>query len=308
MIILLFSLTLVLVLALLATGSLEIKAGQLSKFELKRRHDLGDTSASQGLRRLELLPAVRSLQTLVEAVLLVGLAGLLMAWLGWVIGPIWLLAIVIIRGPVSRLGWWRRLVQRRYKAIEPSILETVSKWGGWLNSLRLARHDSVSRWRLHSVEEFKRLIDKSGYILTPSQQAMLGSSLEFDDRLVSHIMVPRDKIHSVKAGELLGPLVLNDLHKTGHSLFPVIDKDLDDVLGILNVEQLLTLETKQSTTAKKAMQSEVVKVLETKTLRQALAICLDQRQMLLIVQDESHQTVGLILLGDIIAALLGERL
>ena len=56
-------------------------------------------------------------------------------------------------------------------------------------------------------------------------------SLSFDNEKVSSVMTPRNEIKTIKKSEILGPLVLDDLHKTGHSRFPVIDGDVDNSYG-----------------------------------------------------------------------------
>ena len=61
---------------------------------------------------------------------------------------------------------------------------------------------------------------------------------------IDEIMTPRSMIESVPMNELLGPLVLDDLHKKGYSRFPVIDGDIDHVVGVLRIQDLLTIDRK----------------------------------------------------------------
>jgi CBS domain containing-hemolysin-like protein len=106
----------------------------------------------------------------------------------------------------------------------------------------------------------------------------------------------------------LGPLTLDDLHKTGNSKLPVIASDIDHIVGILHLEGLLALDIKRSTTAEKAMEPKVYYIHKDQTLQHALTEFLSTRHYLLIVIDESRQTVGLITLEDVIEALLGRKI
>jgi CBS domain containing-hemolysin-like protein len=106
----------------------------------------------------------------------------------------------------------------------------------------------------------------------------------------------------------LGPLTLNDLHKTGHSRLPVINGDIDHVVGILNLKGLLALDIKRSTTAEKAMDPKVYYIRADQVLQHALAAFLRTKHQLFIVVNEYRETVGLLTLEDAIEALIGRKI
>jgi CBS domain containing-hemolysin-like protein len=132
--------------------------------------------------------------------------------------------------------------------------------------------------------------------------------LQFSSRKVKEIMHPRSKIDSIGAKELLGPLVLDALHKTGHTRFPVVDKDIDHVIGVLHVRDLLSLDTKRSLTAEKAMEPRVFYIHQDQTLHHALMAFLRTYHHLFIVVNDDQETVGILSLEDTIETLIGRKI
>ena len=60
----------------------------------------------------------------------------------------------------------------------------------------------------------------------------------------------------VNAKDVLGPLTLDKLYKSGFTNFPVVDND-NKVKGIIHTEALNTLEVKKTDRAEKYMSKEV---------------------------------------------------
>src|SRR5690606_10649404 len=131
--------------------------------------------------------------------------------------------------------------------------------------------------QLGSREELQELIGQSKEALTQDERLLLVSALDFRDKKVASVMTPRNVIDFIKKSEFLGPLVLDELHALGHSRLPVIDEDLDHIIGILYLHDMLSLDIRKSTTAEKAMEAKVFYIHENDTLRKALAAFLKHR-------------------------------
>ena len=123
-------------------------------------------------------------------------------------------------------------------------------------------------------------------------------------------MTPRSVVETIKKSEILGPLVLDDLHKTGHSRFPVIEGDIDHVVGVLYLRDLLTLDTnrKHTALAESAMSKNVFYIHQEQSLGHALAAFLKTHHHLFIVVNEFRETVGILTLEDTIETLLGKKI
>lgn len=300
--------TIILLVLLLGVAGIRPPHDTLSLFELERR-SAHDKKAVAALRREGLLPDILSLQRVIVALLLVVTVLLCVSTFGWLFGVLFALIIALEYGALARIPVLQRSSQNLYKRIEPSLLDFTQKVPWLFELLR-----STPNWlppHFHTVdsrEELQYVIAESGNILTSDEKKLLVNGLSFGDKQVSEVMTPRSVIDSIKKSEFLGPLTLDDLHKTGHNRLPVINGDIDHVVGILHLQNLLTLDVKRSVTAEKAMDPRVLYIREDQTLHHALAAFLRTHHHLFIVVNEFRETVGLVTLEDIMEALLGRKI
>jgi len=295
--------------ALIAVTSIVPEHSAMSLFEMKRRSQSGDSGADELMRRERLLGDVVSLQRALQALLLVIFVALSVAAFGWFFGIVIAVVIALEYGAVARLSFVHSWSQAKYERHEHSILQFVEKYPVIFKFLRSVTSRPIQAKQLDSREELQHMLDQSGALLTPDEKKLMIHSMQFGSRQVSEVMTPRGVIDSVKATEMLGPLVLDGLHKTGHSRFPVIDGDIDHVVGMLYVQNLLTLDSKASTTiASKAMEQRVFYIKEDQTLQHALAAFIRTHHHLFVVVNEFRETVGLLSLEDVMEALLGHKI
>lgn len=300
---------LLILILLLAVSSVVPARVDLSMFELRRRAKAGDTKAQELLERENLLVDVLSLQRALQALFLVIFVTATVAAFGWLIGVIVSVVIALEYGRLARIGLIARKAQQTYEQFEPKLLAFIKAHPGIFKLFRSAVPQHVESQRLESREELEHIVSQSSAILTSDEKKLITQSLQFDTRTVEEIMTPRGVIDSVPAGEVLGPLVLSDLHKTGHSRFPVINGDIDHVVGMLYIQNLLTIDAGSKTpTVEKAMEPRVFYIKNTQTLRHALAAFLRTHHHLFIVVNEFQETVGLLTLEDVIEALLGRKI
>lgn len=282
---------------------------RFNMFELERRAKMNDKDAKKELAREKLLSDIVLLQRIVVALLQVMMVLLSELTFGVFAGVLVALVIALGYGSIARLGLLRSLSKLIYERIEPSILRFIRKNTFLFKIIRgTPRNDAYYNLRIDSREELQHLVSESDSVLTSDEKKLIVHSLSFSDRLVSSIMTPRDVIISISKSEFLGPLMLHDLHKAGHNSLPVIDGDLDHVIGILNLKGLMNLDTKKSMTAEKTMQPKVYYIRDDQTLHHALVALLHTHHHLLIVVNEARETVGILTLEDIIEALLGREM
>lgn len=276
----------------------------LSQYELDRRARQGDSRATAQLRQQRLAADIEGVLQAMRMALVVFVFGLAIELYGWGEAILVTMAIIVFHVALSRLGPISRVARRLYDRYEAKLLhytETVP----WIVSLLRTNTPAASRLQIGSREELAHLIDQAGAHLSHDQQKLLLHSLKFDDRTVSEVMTPKGEIDTIDRRELLGPLVLDDLHKTGHSLFPVTDGGIDHVVGVLSVTGFLSLDSKRSVTAEKAMMPHVERIGEAASLRSALKLFMRSHQHLLIVENDQGETVGVITLHDVVTALFG---
>lgn len=308
MIVFMVILCLVLLVVLVVLEGIVPLRSSLSAFELERRAKEGDKGAIATARREALLGDILSLRRGLSALFLVLFVIASVATFGWLLGILIAVFVALEIGAIARISLWQRHVQKLYETHEVAILQFVERFAGVIKFLRSAIPDVPPRDRLDSREELQHLVQHSGGLLTEDERKLITHGLSFDARTVSEILTPRSVIDTIGKKELLGPLVLDDLHKTGHSRFPVTDGDADHIIGILHIHDLLTLDSKRSTTAEKAMEARVFYIREDQTLAHALAAFLRTRHHLFIVVNEFRETVGVLSLEDVMEALLGHKI
>jgi len=292
-------------LLLILVTAMEPRRASISTYELKRRAEAGNMDAKTQLHAQQLSTDIVSLLRVKTAFLLVTTTFLLVVTFGWALGLIVSLLVVLEYNAFARLSFVRSLAAKLYDRLEPLLLKIAES-----SFIKLIRSHVGSTTEIHlgSRQELEHLIDASEGVLSLDEKRLVVHSLAFSDKKVSSIMTLASDIVTIKKTEFLGPLTLNDLHKTGYKQLPVISQDINHIIGILHLEGLLALDIKRSVTAEKAMDDKVVYVKADETLPGALATFLRARQHLLIVVDESHHTVGLVTLDDIIEALIGRKI
>jgi CBS domain containing-hemolysin-like protein len=282
----------------------------ISRFELERRSKEGDKQARKLLERENLLRDIYSVQRVLSAVLLVVVSIIGLMAYHWAIAVIVALIVALEAPVVSQWSFVQRRSQKLYDRAEAPLLIFIKKFPGVVRLIR-ATSPPVEEITLNSKEELQHLVEKSEKVFTDDERKAILSSLAFSKKLVRDIMIPTSSMEVINDNEILGPLVLDDLHKKGHSRIPVIQKDLDHIIGILYVQNLLTIDGSKNpdkVTARVAMDKKVYYINENQTLDQALSAFSKTQHNLLIVVDKSRKTVGLITLEDITKALLGRKL
>lgn len=293
-------------LLLVSVAALSPHRSRLSRFELERRAELGEARAHDTLERELQAPRIATLLYVFEVLALVAMVLLSVAAFGWVLGIVVAALVLLLYRRVAEFGVFQKLSTWEYDQIEKGLLWLVQYTRPVLDWLTpVAAEPSKT---LASKEELLHVLSLSPDALTTPERRRIEHTLKFGARAVSEIMTPRSVIDSIEGRELLGPLALDDLHKTGHSRFPVIEGDIDHVIGMLHIRDLLALQSKTSVTAAKAMEPRVFYIREDQTLKHALTAFLKTHHHLFVVVNEFRETVGLLSLEDVIEAMMGQKI
>lgn len=294
---------------LVAVGSIYPARARVSTFELERRAGGGDKDAAAALRQDSLAPVVVSIQRSLAAVLIVILMALSVATFGWWLGLFLMILIALEYGAIGRLSFVNRRAQKLYQQYEPQILKFAEKYQrGGFRLLLNPINGEVGELVIESRDDLLHALEKTK-VFSGEEKSLLNHAITFKDHIVRDIMTPRSVIQSISKKELLGPLVLNDLHQTGHSRFPVIDSDLDHIVGMLYIQDLLVIGDKQrSQTVEKAMDPRVFYIRDDQSLWHALGAFLKTHHHLFVVVNEFRETVGLLSLEDVVESLIGQKI
>jgi magnesium and cobalt transporter len=136
---------------------------------------------------------------------------------------------------------------------------------------------------------------------------MLEGVLEVGDLQVRDIMVPRVQMVSVRRHES-STRILSVVVESGHSRFPVMDEDRDNIVGILLAKDLLRLTTTQARERFdiREFMRPAVFVPESKRLNVLLKEFRRNRNHMAIVVDEYGGVSGLCNIEDVIEQIVGE--
>jgi len=144
-------------------------------------------------------------------------------------------------------------------------------------------------------------------VLDADAFAMLEGVLAVADLQVRDIMIPRVQMVCLHRDDPIAR-ILPAVVESGHSRFPVLDDDRDDVVGILLAKDLLRLFA-DATPAKFDMREymrPVVFVPESKRLNVLLKEFRGSRNHMAIVVDEYSGVAGLVTIEDVIEQIVGE--
>lgn len=292
---------------LVLVASVEPYNGSLSEFELKRRIDKEDMGALLDSRRSNTWSYLLTWQKLTMAWLLVIISALLVTVDDW-LGILWALLIALLYSRLSTIAFIRRFTKGRYDKLEPKILLFAERTKKFIRPFRGWVASNNRELQVGSKDELRYIIANSGIVLSNDQRQRMLGSIDFKNKLVKKFMVPKSDMHTVSSKELLGPLVLDHLYKTGHSYFPVTKNDTDDIVGLLHIQDLFTLKSRQSPPVQEVMNSQVFYIRDDQSLDRAFALCLKRHRPMLMVVDKSSQVVGLITMTDIVRELIGHEL
>ena len=126
-----------------------------------------------------------------------------------------------------------------------------------LDKYREHKPEIKPKYTPKTIEEFIEVLQRTPKsILNSSDRARIAAVMSFDDRKVSDLMIPKDKMLFVNSKDILGPLLLDKLYKSGFTNFPVVDNN-HKVKGIIHTEALNALEIKKTDRAEKYMDKNV---------------------------------------------------
>lgn len=136
--------------------------------------------------------------------------------------------------------------------------------------------------------------------------AMLEGALAFAQLQVRDIMLPKKQMISIDHCAQLNEII-HTVTQSGHSRFPVIGEDMDEVIGVLHAKDLLRFQTQE---AESFDLSDIIRsapiVPESKRLDTLLNDFKTNRNHMAIVVDEYGAVSGFVTIEDIIEQIVGD--
>jgi CBS domain containing-hemolysin-like protein len=161
-----------------------------------------------------------------------------------------------------------------------------------------------------SEEELRMILSesyKSGEI-NQSEYRYVNNIFEFDNRIAKEIMVPRTEIVTLSKDAVMTE-IFNTIKEEKYTRYPVIDGDKDNILGVVNIKEILT-----DCIAKKCEDENtlnpyikpVIHVIESIPIHELLLKLQKNRSHMAILSDEYGGTAGIVTVEDILEEIVGE--
>ncbi len=158
----------------------------------------------------------------------------------------------------------------------------------------------------YTPEELQMIVQESeelGAIRADSGQ-MLQELFEFGDLTAGEAMVPRVRITGVPVGSTPDK-IRKILAKSPHTRYPIIEHDLDHIVGMIHIKDLLRLLLRRETVGP-GHARPLPLVPETAPLDTVLATMRRERSQMAVVIDEHGGTSGVVTLQDLFEEVIGE--
>ncbi|MEG1256840.1 hemolysin family protein [Clostridium sp.] len=155
-------------------------------------------------------------------------------------------------------------------------------------------------------DELKTIVDVSEEegILKFEEKEMIHNVFQFGDLYVKDVMVQRVDITALDIDDSLD-WVLSVAKEEGFSRLPVYLDTIDNIVGILNVKDILFIEDTSTFTLKDYMR-EITYTYEFRKATELFKDMNKQRQHMVIVLDEYGGTVGIVTIEDLIEEIVGD--
>lgn len=143
-------------------------------------------------------------------------------------------------------------------------------------------------------------------VLTAQERKAMTAVLSLPDVKVAEIMTPQLKMVFVNRDEMLGPLTLDKLYRSGFTYFPVVDNK-KHIIGTLHTALLNSLDVKETQPAAQVMDPRVYYIRMDYSLEEALKAFLRTGSQLMLVVDHYERLVGMLTFAQVMDYLFSEK-
>jgi putative hemolysin len=145
---------------------------------------------------------------------------------------------------------------------------------------------------------------KSGTI-DEADQEIIENIFEFNDLKANEVMIPRTEMISINHNND-DEKGLNEIIKSGHTLVPIYENSLDNIIGILHTKDVMKSILEKQKYSVRNLVRPAYFVPETKLISEILKDMQKQGERIAIVTDEYGGTAGVITMEDILEEIVGE--
>tara|TARA_Y100000590_G_scaffold391684_1_gene468548 strand:- start:1487 stop:2398 length:912 start_codon:yes stop_codon:yes gene_type:complete len=193
-----------------------------------------------------------------------------------------------------------KLVASSEVDIVSPVRRTLSEF---LKNIGVIRNDSTEQ-----SDNLRDIIDQHEEeqgSLDDEARLLLSNLLAFGDLKVRDVMIPRADIIAVEFSNPL-EVIVGVFQKECHSRMPVYNGTLDDVLGVVNIKDLLVFWDNNNNFELKPLIREALFVPPSMPVPDLLLLMRSKRIHMALVADEYGGTDGLVTIEDIVESIVGD--
>ncbi len=277
--------------------------------ELKRKAERGDKLSKQLYRAAAYRNSLRGFLWLwiglTSAASVVLLARSLPVWVSLlIVGPaLWITFSLIPQTRLTRIG----------TSLTSFFTPPIAWLLNWLHPILSRSADVVDR--RYTRSEHTRLYERSDLIeliekqqrqpdnrLSEEELEIARRALSFDEHKVRDLLIPRKKIKNVLASDTIGPILIDELHKTGQAYALVKETKSGPFVGSLAFAKLNLNSTGR---VSELMNPAVYYLNENDNLTDALHAFFVTNHAIFVVVNSFEEYVGIISIEQVLKELLG---
>ncbi len=212
--------------------------------------------------------------------------------------------IFAIRQPERVLLWFAAPLKFFYAILFPFliVLNMVTT-----ALLKLCGVDGASEHNGPSTEEEIRALLREAHVhgnVTRSEHSLINNVFEFDDLIVRRVMLPRGNVDFFDINDSVEDFY-DLIRRTKHTRYPVCDRSLDHVLGVIHIKDLLCQSIDSDLNIRKIVRPPR-KVPESMPISRVLKHFQATHQLMAFVIDEYGTITGMVTLENVLERIVGD--
>jgi CBS domain containing-hemolysin-like protein len=185
------------------------------------------------------------------------------------------------------------------------LVNTLSLWLVRATGVRRTGDGDNGNGDLPSEEELKMIVAqaRSAGLLSVSRSEVLRKAMSLPAKSAKHLMVPRNEVVFL---DINVPLESNleRAHQSTHTRFPLCDRELDDVIGIVDIREIL-FAARQGHVDLRGLATPAAYLPELMTGERLLAEFRNRHIAMAIIVDEYGGASGILTAADVVSAVMG---
>ncbi|MCC6417665.1 MAG: HlyC/CorC family transporter [Gemmataceae bacterium] len=160
---------------------------------------------------------------------------------------------------------------------------------------------------VHSIEELALLVEdtEEAGLLDPEQAELVQNVFQLSNKTVGDCMVPRERMATLEV-TLPPDKILEAVRSGAHTRMPVYDRELDNIVGIVNTKDLFYLFSLKGMVILEDALYPALFLRDDEIVANALRLFRKAHRPMALVRNQDGKILGLVTLEDILEEIIGD--